>query len=123
MVNVPVLSVHITVTEPTIPTADNLRTAAPRAAIRAPMARNTLNVGSRPSGTRAQPLPVGQGERHDEVRAGGGAGEEHRRQAGEDRHGGGHAGERGDLALEYRRPTMYVLDEASDFAQGALGGR
>ena len=54
-VSVPVLSVQMKVVEPSVSTDSRRRTSAPRAAILwAPIARDRLTVGSRPSGTRAR---------------------------------------------------------------------
>jgi hypothetical protein len=53
------LSVQITVDAPTTSTAESRRTSAPRAAIRrAAIASDTVNSGSRPSGTSATITPV-----------------------------------------------------------------
>ena len=58
-VSVPVLSVQMKVVEPRVSTASRLRTSALRAAIRcAPMARDSVTVGSRPSGTSATVTPM-----------------------------------------------------------------
>ena len=58
-VNVPVLSVQMKVVEPRVSTASRFRTSALRWAIRcAPTARDSVTVGSRPSGTSATITPM-----------------------------------------------------------------
>ena len=58
-VSVPVLSVQMKVVEPRVSTASRFRTSALRCAIRcAPTARDSVTVGSRPSGTSATITPM-----------------------------------------------------------------
>ncbi len=58
-VSVPVLSVQITVVDPSVSTADRRFTTAPaRASTRTPTASASVIVGSRPSGTFATSRPI-----------------------------------------------------------------
>ena len=58
-VSVPVLSVQITVVEPSVSTADSRLTSAPRlASRRTPIASARVIVGSRPSGTFPSSSPI-----------------------------------------------------------------
>ena len=59
IVSVPVLSVQMTVAEPSVSTAERRLTRAPlRASTRTPVAKASVMVGRRPSGTLATSRPI-----------------------------------------------------------------